>query len=130
MKFILGRLHRWLRTSVVGTCLPFTKIVGLHSAVGSAKVVARPFPVNLIQIIRHHDSACDDTRARSRLDHHFDMTKKNVEARPNIRCIVSFGKSEIGTVRNSVRDCGSVGKNPVPGGSGLLSEIDEIRAGR
>jgi hypothetical protein len=112
--------------SIVVSWLAFTKVVCLDLSRIRAEVIARPFPVDFIQVVRHHDRARYDTGTRRHLHDHLDLAEENVEPSPDVWSVVPLGEGEIRAVRGGVSDSGIVGKDPVWRSGGLLCEVHRV----
>lgn len=99
--------------SIVAARDAFAKVVGLHLAGGRVEVATAPFPINLIVIIGHQDSAGDDALSESGLYCDFYTTEEYVKTGPDIRSVASFRKGELGAVSATVLDHSLVCERPI-----------------
>lgn len=125
VKFRLGRVNSRLRATIVVSSNTFSKVVGLHLATGSSKIVSGPFPINFIQVIRHQDCTTDNTNAWCCLHNNFNTTKEEIEICPDIWCFIPLAVCEFSTV-GAIFDGCIVGKDPAFWECRLFSEVDRV----
>ena len=108
--------------AIVGAGITFTEVVGLELVgeatedllqvefVSSSVVIVwggggyrwMTYPVNLVEIVRLHHQAADNSSARRRLHLNRDLSIENVEAGPNGGVFTLLVDGELGTVRTNV----------------------------
>lgn len=102
----LGVGHRMVNSTVVSCCISLPKVVGLYSR----RVSTKPFPVDLIKIVRLHHETANDTSTVGCLRYNLDVTEEDVVVAGD-RWGVGLGvDDELGTVV-AVSDVGSIGES-------------------
>jgi hypothetical protein len=109
VKLILRRIDSWCGAATVTTRNSLAEEIGLYNAFGCAEVVTRPFPVDLIEIIRHHNGTSDDSCTWSSLENDFDTPKENVEFGPDVGRIHALSEGEVCAIWCAISDSGSIG---------------------
>jgi len=66
--------YRMVDSTVIGCCVSLSEVVGLYSR----RVSTKPFPVDLIKIIRLHHKTADDTSTVGCLRYDLDITEEDV----------------------------------------------------
>lgn len=113
-------------TSVIRSSDPFPEIICLDKPTGLAEVIAAPFPVHLIEVIRQQSCSGDDPLSWSSFHHHFNMTKQKIEPTPDVGGVIAVDERENGTVLAIISNCLALGLDPIGRCGGLLSEIDRV----
>jgi hypothetical protein len=127
---LFGRvLDGRLCTSVVVASNAFAKHIRLNFACGTAEVASAPFPVNLVQAVRHQYSTSDDALAFGGFHRNFNFAEEEIEAGPDVRGIETLSKSEVGAIR-TVFDHSLVCESPIRRLLRLFGEINGIFLGR
>jgi hypothetical protein len=91
-------VHSRIRSTVGIANDTFAEVICLHLACRASEVVSRPFPIDLVKIVGHHNRSSNDTDTRSDLSNNVNAAKVYVEASPNVRCIVTLGEGEVGAI--------------------------------
>lgn len=101
----LPDVHRC--ASVIPSRNTFPEIVCLYLAlrVGVSEVIAGPFPVNLVEIIRHEDCIADYSYAGRGLHDNIDLPEKYVRIRPDLYGIMALLECEFSAVRSESNLC-------------------------
>jgi len=89
--------------SVVGSGVTLSEVVGFNLSAVSSK----PFPVNLIQIIRFHHETANNTGTRGCLHSNTDFSEKDVEVTGDGWGLSLFAHDEIGSVGSIVGQTGT-----------------------
>lgn len=94
MEFGLWGGDRVVEGSVVCAGVALSEVVGLDRSGSSSK----PFPINLIQVIRLHHETADDTGARCCLGDNSDFSEKDVEITGDCWCLSLLAHYEAGAI--------------------------------
>lgn len=80
--------HLWLGSPVVGSSDAVAEVIGRDMAWASQiEVVAREFPINLIEVVGVQDCTGDDACSIVDLHYYFSCPKPHVIVRPDVRSI-------------------------------------------
>ncbi|KAH3662193.1 hypothetical protein OGAPHI_005441 [Ogataea philodendri] len=86
-------VHLVISASIVSSCVSFGEVVCLHLVAVSAK----PFEVDLVQVVRLQVERRDHACSVGRLEQHLDLTEHDVEVGSERRVVEPLGERELET---------------------------------